>query len=198
MNKGVPKYSTDGCINRECIMSSLAKTRLQTERKGWRKDHPHGFVAKPRTSRDGSVDLLNWDCKIPGKAGTLWEKGLYPIRLEFTEDYPSKPPKVAFPTGFFHPNVYPSGKVCLSILNEDKGWKPSITVKQILVGVQELLDNPNNADTAQEAAYRLFKKSGAEYAKRVRIEAAKYTEAPVDFVATGGGATGAEDDVIVL
>ena len=47
---------------------------------------------------------------------------------------------------------------------------------------------------AQEAAYRLFKKSGAEYAKRVRIEAAKYTEAPVDFVATGGGATGAEDN----
>ena len=40
-------------------MSSLAKTRLQTERKGWRKDHPHGFVAKPRTARDGSVDLLN-------------------------------------------------------------------------------------------------------------------------------------------
>ena len=87
--------------------------------------------------------------------------------------------------------------MCLSILNEDKGWKPSITVKQILVGVQELLDNPNNADAAQEAAYKLFKKSGAEYAKRVRIEAAKYTEAPAGFVA-GGGATGAEDDVIVL
>ena len=94
--------------------------------------------------------------------------------------------------------MYPSGKVCLSILNEYKGWKPSITVKQILVGVKELLDNHNNADAAQEAAYRLFKKSGAEYSKRVRIEAAKYTEAPVDFVATGGGATGAEDDVIVL
>ena len=33
----------------------------------------------------------------------------------------------------------PSGKVCLSILNEEKSWKPSITVKQILVGVQELM-----------------------------------------------------------
>lgn len=30
----------------------------------------------------------------------------------------------------FHPNVYPSGTVCLSILNEENGWKPAITLKQ--------------------------------------------------------------------
>jgi hypothetical protein len=40
------------------------------------------------------------------------------------------------PAGFFHPNIYPSGTVCLSILNEDEGWRPSITVKQILLGIQ--------------------------------------------------------------
>ena len=109
-------------------MTSLAKQRLSQERKAWRKDHPHGFVAKPITSRDGSVQMLKWTCQVPGKAGTPWEHGLYPVTLEFTEDYPSKPPRVAFPQGFFHPNVYPSGKVCLSILNEEKAWKPSITV----------------------------------------------------------------------
>ena len=70
-------------------------------------------------------------------------KVLRPWRWEFTEDYPSKPPKVSFPQGFFHPNIYPSGKVCLSILNEEKSWKPSITVKQILVGVQELMAWPD-------------------------------------------------------
>lgn len=32
---------------------------------------------------------------------------------------------------FYHPNVYPSGTVCLSILNEEKAWKPAITVKQV-------------------------------------------------------------------
>jgi ubiquitin-protein ligase len=36
-----------------------------------------------------------------------------------------------FPANFFHPNIYPSGTVCLSILNEDEDWKPSITVKQV-------------------------------------------------------------------
>lgn len=46
-------------------------------------------------------------------------------------DYPSKPPKCKFTPPLFHPNVYPSGTVCLSILNEDEGWKPAITVKQV-------------------------------------------------------------------
>lgn len=48
-------------------------------------------------------------------------------------DYPSKPPKCKFTPPLFHPNVYPSGTVCLSILNEDEGWKPAITVKQVSI-----------------------------------------------------------------
>ncbi|KAL9265795.1 SUMO-conjugating enzyme SCE1-like protein [Drosera capensis] len=80
---------------------------------------------------------------------TNWEGGNYPLTLLFSEDYPSKPPKCKFPQGFFHPNVYPSGTVCLSILNEDSGWRPAITVKQILVGIQDLLDSPNPSDPAQ-------------------------------------------------
>jgi ubiquitin-conjugating enzyme E2 I len=58
--------------------------------------------------------------------------------------------------------VYPSGKVCLSIINSN-GWKPSITVRQILVGIQELLATPNNSDPAQEHAYQVLKKNKAEY-----------------------------------
>ena len=50
---------------------------------------------------------------------TDWESGYYPLTMYFSEEYPSKPPKCRFPAGFFHPNVYPSGTVCLSILNED-------------------------------------------------------------------------------
>lgn len=38
-----------------------------------------------------------------------------------------------FTPPLFHPNVYPSGTVCLSIIDADKGWRPSITVKQVRV-----------------------------------------------------------------
>jgi len=73
-----------------------------------------------------------------------------------------------FTPPLFHPNVYPSGTVCLSILNEDETWKPAITVKQILLGVQELLNDPNPESPAQAEAYNLFKKDKAEYEKRIK------------------------------
>lgn len=37
-----------------------------------------------------------------------------------------------------------------------QGWRPAITVKQILVGIQDLLDQPNPADPAQTEGYHLF------------------------------------------
>ena len=156
------------------MASGIARGRLAEERKSWRKNHPHGFVAKPETGPDGSVNLMVWHCTIPGKAGTDWEGGFFPLTMHFSEDYPSKPPKCKFPPGFFHPNVYPSGTVCLSILNEDSGWRPAITVKQILVGIQDLLDTPNPADPAQTDGYHLFIQDAVEYKKRVKLQSKQY------------------------
>jgi ubiquitin-conjugating enzyme E2 I len=73
----------------------------------------------------------------------------------------------------FHPNVYPSGTICLSILNEEEGWRPAITVKQILQGIQDLLDQPNPDSPAQSEAFTLFTGNPAEYKRRVKLEAKK-------------------------
>lgn len=156
----------------------IARGRLQEERKSWRKDHPHGFVAKPITTADGTQDILNWEVVIPGKEGTIWEGARIPMSMTFTEDYPNKPPVCKFKmvgnTGkpLFHPNVYPSGKICLSLLDADKAWKPSLTIKHLLIGIQTLLDDPNNADPAQEEPYRAFKNDKKEYEARVKQQVA--------------------------
>jgi ubiquitin-conjugating enzyme E2 I len=71
--------------------------------------------------------------------------------------------------------VYPSGTICLSILNEEEGWRPAITLKQVLIGVQDLLDDPNPSSPAQSEAYNLFINNKAEYRRRVRVEAGKNT-----------------------
>ncbi|GAA6002308.1 E2 SUMO-conjugating protein UBC9 [Rhodotorula paludigena] len=155
-------------------MSGICERRLAEERKQWRKDHPYGFWAKPKKNADGSMDLKTWEAGIPGKEGTPWEGGVFPLSLLFPDDYPSKPPKCKFPANFYHPNVYPSGTVCLSILNEEKAWKPAITVKQILIGVQELLDAPNAEDPAQLEAYTTFKKDKQAYEKRVKSQAKEH------------------------
>ncbi|KAI3997859.1 hypothetical protein MKX01_036329 [Papaver californicum] len=130
------------------MSGGIARGRLAEERKTWRKNHPH----------------------------TDWEGGFFPLALHFSEDYPSKPPKCKFPPNFFHPNVYPSGTVCLSILNEDSGWRPAITVKQILVGIQNLLDQSNAADPAQTDGYHLFIQEPVEYKKRVKQQGKLYPQ----------------------
>lgn len=119
------------------------------------------------------MNLMNWECAIPGKKGTPWEGGLYKLRMIFKEDYPITPPKCKstafgfaveenfycvgkFEPPLFHPNVYPSGTVCLSILDENKDWKPAITIKQLLLGIQDLLIQPNPDDPAQAEAYQCY------------------------------------------
>ena len=64
--------------------------------------------------------------------------------------------------------MYPSGTVCLSILNEDSDWKPAITIKQILLGIQDLLNDPNPDSPAQSEAYVLYKRDKVAYEKRIR------------------------------
>lgn len=73
----------------------------------------------------------------------------------------------------FHPNVYPSGTICLSILNEEEDWRPAITIKQMLLGIQDLLDTPNPNSPAQSDAYQLFVSDKAEYKRRIKLEAQK-------------------------
>ena len=107
---------------------------------------------------------------------TIWEGGVFKLSVNFSDDYPSKPPKCKtlfffnsenefikfkllfsgkFTPPLFHPNIYPSGTVCLSILNEDDGWKPAITIKQVLFWFHIIFSNNqtneinkmNNLDT---------------------------------------------------
>lgn len=155
-------------------MVSLCLSRLQEERKQWRKDHPFGFYAKPEKLPDGKLDLMNWKVGVPGKPGTLWEGATYPLTVTFSPDYPTKPPKCKFDPSFWHPNVYPSGTVCLSILNEEEDWRPALTMKQILLGIQQLLDNPNLNSPAQSDAFHAYKRNKSLYENKVREQAKKY------------------------
>jgi ubiquitin-conjugating enzyme E2 I len=161
-----------------------AVARLAQERKNWRKDHPPEFVAKPRSKADGSTDLLNWDCVIPGKKGTLWEGCKIKLSFAFSTDYPQKPPIVKTVPVLWHMNVWSSGQICLNLINPPDGkkfadgkdhgaWTAAITIKQVLMAVQELLHDPYPAGARQEVE-KLFKTDRKKYDKRLKEEADKY------------------------
>uniref|UniRef100_A0A1W2VMZ9 Ubiquitin-conjugating enzyme n=2 Tax=Naegleria fowleri TaxID=5763 RepID=A0A1W2VMZ9_NAEFO len=143
-------------------MSSSSKLRLLSDLQQLQKDPPEGITASPESEND----LYVWNATITGPMDSIWEGGIFFLRLTFPEDYPTKPPKVKFTSKIFHPNVYKDGSICLDIV-QDK-WSPIYTVDSILTSILSLLEDPNPDSPANPEAAKLFVNDPKEYKKRVR------------------------------
>uniref|UniRef100_A0A493T6S3 Ubiquitin conjugating enzyme E2 B n=1 Tax=Anas platyrhynchos platyrhynchos TaxID=8840 RepID=A0A493T6S3_ANAPP len=97
--------------------------------------------------------------------GTPFEDGTFKLVIEFSEEYPNKPPTVRFLSKMFHPNVYADGSICLDILQNR--WSPTYDVSSILTSIQSLLDEPNPNSPANSQAAQLYQENKREYEKRV-------------------------------
>ena len=87
-----------------------------------KNDLPPGFFARPLPKLiNGEVskemNYFAWICGIPGKSKTIWEGATLTMYMYFSDKYPSEPPKCQFDQPLPHPNIYPSGSVCLSLIN---------------------------------------------------------------------------------
>uniref|UniRef100_A0A8C0ZCX0 Ubiquitin conjugating enzyme E2 B n=1 Tax=Cyanistes caeruleus TaxID=156563 RepID=A0A8C0ZCX0_CYACU len=91
--------------------------------------------------------------------------GTFKLVIEFSEEYPNKPPTVRFLSKMFHPNVYADGSICLDILQNR--WSPTYDVSSILTSIQSLLDEPNPNSPANSQAAQLYQENKREYEKRV-------------------------------
>ena len=105
--------------------------------------------------------------------------GCFRAKLVFPSEYPLMPPKMKFVTPIFHPNIYASGEVCISILHppeEDKygyesaaeRWSPVQTPETILLSVISMLSSPNDESPANIEAGKLWREDPKEFKKRVR------------------------------
>ena len=74
------------------------------------------------TAEPNEDNMMIWYAIILGPDDTVWEGGVFKLQLEFTDEYPNKPPTVKFFTKMFHPNIYNDGKICLDILQKE--WTP--------------------------------------------------------------------------
>ncbi len=95
------------------------------------------------------TDILKGYAMIIGPEGTPYENGFYLFKFEYPINYPFSPPTVTFYTGDgitrFNPNLYKSGKVCVSILNTWTGeqWTSCQTISSVLIALCTLLtDKP--------------------------------------------------------
>lgn len=93
------------------------------------EDPPTGVSGAPTDN-----NIMIWNAVIFGPHDTPFEDGTFKLTIEFTEEYPNKPPTVRFVSKMFHPNVYADGGICLDILQNR--WSPTYDVSAILTSIQ--------------------------------------------------------------
>jgi ubiquitin-conjugating enzyme E2 Z len=82
-----------------------------------------------------------------GPENTPYAYGYYLFEIEYPKDYPLNPPKFRFLTNSdkirMNPNLYRTGKVCISILNTWKGeqWSSCQTLKTVLLTLLTVFNN---------------------------------------------------------
>uniref|UniRef100_A0A0A0KQJ6 E2 ubiquitin-conjugating enzyme n=1 Tax=Cucumis sativus TaxID=3659 RepID=A0A0A0KQJ6_CUCSA len=142
-------------------MSTPARKRLMRDFKRLQQDPPAGISGAPQDN-----NIMLWNAVIFGPDDTPWDGGTFKLTLQFTEDYPNKPPTVRFVSRMFHPNIYADGSICLDILQNQ--WSPIYDVAAILTSIQSLLCDPNPNSPANSEAARMFSENKREYNRRVR------------------------------
>ena len=93
------------------------------------------------------ADIMKGYALIIGPSETPYFGGYYFFELNYPTDYPHSPPKVTYCTNGdnirFNPNLYTSGKVCVSLLNTWRGdqWTSCQSINTVLLTLCSLLSS---------------------------------------------------------
>ncbi|KAI9198304.1 hypothetical protein LWI28_013548 [Acer negundo] len=145
----------------------MASKRILKELKDLQKDPPTSCSAGPVAE-----DMFHWQATIMGPTDSPYAGGVFLVSIHFPPDYPFKPPKVAFRTKVFHPNINSNGSICLDILKEQ--WSPALTISKVLLSICSLLTDPNPDDPLVPEIAHMYKTDRAKYEATARSWTQKY------------------------
>jgi ubiquitin-protein ligase len=93
-------------------------------------------------------DLFMWKLLIDGPEGTPFVGGKFIVNVDFSDNYPFKPPKIKFVTKIYHPNVKTdTGEICMQAI--ESKWVPTLNATFIVQAILTLLRTPT-AENALE------------------------------------------------
>ncbi|KAG8377144.1 hypothetical protein BUALT_Bualt09G0138000 [Buddleja alternifolia] len=156
----------DGVVSGETIMSTSQSGRKMAVVEidyGCGDDDGKGPVGE---------DMFHWQATIMGPTDSPYSGGVFLVTIHFPPDYPFKPPKVAFKTKVFHPNINSNGSICLDILKEQ--WSPALTISKVLLSICSLLTDPNPDDPLVPEIAHMYKTDRAKYESTARSWTQKY------------------------
>ncbi|KAL1192144.1 Ubiquitin-conjugating enzyme E2 6 [Cardamine amara subsp. amara] len=130
---------------------------------------------------DYKVDTINDDLQMffvtfHGPTDSLYEGGVWKIKVELPEAYPYKSPSVGFVNKIYHPNVdESSGAVCLDVINQT--WSPMFDLINVFESfLPQLLLYPNPSDPFNGEAASLLMRDRAAYEVKVKEYCEKYAK----------------------
>ncbi|KIM87641.1 hypothetical protein PILCRDRAFT_815217 [Piloderma croceum F 1598] len=145
------------------VAGSVTK-RLSNELMTLMMSSSPGISAFPKSDSN----LFEWVGTIEGPAGTIYAGLTFRISISFPANYPYVAPTLKFDSPCFHPNVDISGgAICLDIL-QDK-WSAVYSVHTILLSLQSLLGEPNNASPLNSDAAALWDTPDAFRAQLMKL-----------------------------
>ncbi|KAL5529435.1 UBC11 [Sanghuangporus baumii] len=146
-----PRSSSKSSASSSSTESSVSVTkRLGNELMTLMMSSSPGISAFPKSD----ANLFEWIGTIEGASGTVYAGLTFKISISFPHNYPYVAPTIRFDTPCYHPNVDLNGNICLDIL-QDK-WSAVYSVHTILLSLQSLLGEPNNASPLNTEAANLW------------------------------------------
>ncbi|OAD57598.1 Ubiquitin-conjugating enzyme E2 R1 [Eufriesea mexicana] len=137
--------------------TSSALRALALEYKGLQEEPVEGF----RVKLVNEDNMFEWEVAIFGPPDTLYQGGYFKAHMKFPTDYPYSPPSIRFMTKVWHPNVYESGDLCISILHppvDDPQSGELPCERTILLSVISLLNEPNTFSPANVDASVMYRR----------------------------------------
>ncbi|KAG8191818.1 hypothetical protein JTE90_022810 [Oedothorax gibbosus] len=145
----------------------MALKRINKELQDLGRDPPAQCSAGPVGD-----DLFHWQATIMGPPDSPYQGGVFFLTIHFPTDYPFKPPKVAFTTRIYHPNINSNGSICLDILRSQ--WSPALTISKVLLSICSLLCDPNPDDPLVPEIAKIYKTDREKYNELAREWTRKY------------------------
>lgn len=168
-------------------MAANRNRRLQHEIADLLKDPSAGIrITSPQGSSDIS-DFTHFKGHFRGPPDTPYEGGNYEVDIQIPGGYPFEPPKMKFITKIWHPNVSSqTGAICLDTLGT--AWSPVLTLKNALISLQSLLNDPEPKDPQDAEVASMLLKRPEEFEHVAREWAIRYAGAPRPPPGRGVGA----------
>ena len=117
-------------------------------------------------------DINNWKVAFEGTPCSPYEDGIFQLKVNLPDSFPSERPYLYFITKMFHPNIRQSdGLVSLNLMYQ---WIESRTIEEVIFGFIEVMDNPRVGSGYGEEPQQLLAKDRDKFFEKVEEYTYKY------------------------